>query len=172
MAGLGIGAWIVWKLLANPERAGAVAIWLTVQLLVLAVGTSIALQPTIVKPDDYPGRKAELHVEVMFPLNQIREIEGREQLYFEMRSADGEERASIFLDQVRRESDGAVVPGVFRIRTTPRSKLLAVMKHEKQLMCSTLNVERESFDSTTQWSEWQEMEEGFRARWRFVLSGK
>ena len=63
---------------------------------------------------------------------------------------------------------------MFAIKAQPRSKLLAVMKNDDQLMCSTLIVDEgegavEKLRSTTGWSEWQEMEEGLRARWRLVV---
>lgn len=167
--GLTLGGWGVWRILAQPERAGAVAIWLTVQLLALAIGVAFTLRPTGGGPDDYPDHTAELHVEMRFPEAHLAALDPAKRLYFEMRSADGEEVATVFLDRVRREQGGAIVPGVFVTKTTPRSKLLAVMAADRQLMCSTLNLEGQTFEDTTDWSAWQEMEESFQVRWRFVL---
>jgi hypothetical protein len=67
--------------------------------------------------------------------------------------------------EVRREAGGVVVQGVFQTRITP----LAVMRGCLQLICFSLHIEQKDLNSTKEWPGWQEMEEGFQARWRFGL---
>ena len=43
------------------------------------------------------------------------------------------------------------------------------MKNENQMMSATLNVDG-PVEETTDWSEWQTMEEGLLARWRLVVT--
>jgi MFS family permease len=168
LLGLSVGGWLTWRVMANPERTSAVSLGLAALLVLLVVGTTIALQPTIVERDDYPGRKAAFDVEVSFPAAEIQHLAARDRLEFEMRSADGTEIATTIRAAMRHEGDRAVIPGTFSIRATPRSKLLAVMKNDRQVMCSTLTVDG-PLDDTTDWSAWQPMEEGLQARWRLVL---
>jgi MFS family permease len=169
--GLLLGGWTVWRLLANPERTGAVGMGLAGLLAVMIIGTVVALQPTRVEPDDFDGKKAEFQVEVSFPAATIDSLGKRDQLHFQMRSADGTEEAPALRDRVRREGDRAIVPGSFAIKSFPRSKLLAVMKNDHQLMCYTLTVDGNP-QATTEWSEWQPMQEGMPARWRLVVPAK
>lgn len=163
--GLALGAWITWRVLANPERTGAVSLSLAAVVAILVIGITVAMQPRVVTPDDYPGRKAEFVVEVSFP---NAELDKNDRLSFEMRSAEGTEVTGADRSQQRLEGGRAILPGTFRIRSAPRSKLLAVMKNDHQWMCATLNVEG-PVDGPTDWSAWQPMEEGLKARWRLVL---
>lgn len=169
--GLLLGAWGFWTLLANPERTGTVAIGLVVQLVVMIAGVTIALQPKTVERDDYAGAKVQFQVEVSFPAAQIESLGKNDHLYYELRSADGEELGTCQRDQIRREGDRAILPGIFPTKITPRSKIFAVMKNDRQVMAATLKVEGDMTQST-EWSEWQELEEGLRARYRLIVGVK
>lgn len=169
--GLGLGGWLTWRMLANPERTGAVSTGLVVLAAVLIVGVAVSLRPTIADPDDYPGQRAALEVEVGFPRSRMAQLNPRDRLEFELRSGDGTETTTPDRRQTRTEGGGAIVPGAFSIRARPRTKLLAVMVNDSQWVCSTLTVEG-PLDASTAWSEWQPMEDGFQARWRLMLTPK
>lgn len=166
--GLLLGGWGFWTLLAKPERTGAVAIGLVVQLVVLIVGVTIAVQPKIVVRDDYPGLKAKFLVEVSFPAGQIEALSKNDHIYYELRSADGEELGTCQRDQIRREGDRVILPGTFPTKIHPRSKIFAVMKNDRQVMACTLQVDGD-MSKNTEWSEWQDLEQGLRARWRLLV---
>jgi hypothetical protein len=166
--GLLLGGWAFWTLLAKPERTGAVAVGLVVHLVVLIIGVTIALQPKIVERDDYPGVTVRLLVEVDFPASQIDALGKNDHIYYEFRSADGEEMGTCQRDQIRHEGGRAILPGVFPTKTYPRSKIFAVMKNDRQLMATTLIVDGDMTQST-EWSAWQDLEEGLRARWRLMV---
>ncbi len=168
-AGMILGGWLLWRILENPQRAGAVGLSLAAMVVILVVGATIVLQPKTVVRDDYPGRKAGLEVEVSFPAGAMDTLGKTDRLEFQFRSADGTETAAWKREQIRQEDGHAVVPAAFAIHAYPRSKLLAVMKNDQQLMCSTLTVEGD-LESSTEWSAWQPMEEGFQARWRLVVT--
>ena len=106
-----------------------------------------------------------------FPAAQIEGLGKNDHLYYELRSADGEEMGTCQRDQIRREGDRAILPGIFATRTEPRSKIFAVMKNDRQVMAATLKVEGDMSQSS-EWSEWQELEEGLRARWRLIVGVK
>lgn len=169
--GLILGGWGTWVLLAKPERMGAVSLGLAAVFAVLVAGVMFALRPITVLPDDYPGQEAAFLVEVSFPAAEIERLGRAEQLEFQMRSADGTEVAPWQRSAIRQEAGRAIVPGSFSIRARPRSKLLAVMKGEQQLACSTLTVEGET-GASTEWSAWQELEAGLQARWRLAVHPK
>jgi hypothetical protein len=171
LLGLGLGAWITWRLLADPARTGAISIGLISLLAVLIIGVTIALRPTIVEPDDYPGQTADFEVEVRFPKTASTSLTGREQVDFQLRAGDGTDVASPDPARVRREDGRAVLPAAFRVKAAPRTKLLAVMKDDRQLMSSTLTVDG-PVESTTGWSAWQSLEDGFEARWRLVVTSR
>lgn len=160
--------WITWTALARPERTSVVLWSLAGTAALLIGGVSYALRPTVVLPDDYPGQRAELCVEVSFPEAELARL-GDGALTFEFRSADGTETAPAQRNAIRHEAGRAVVPAIFAIRARPRSKLLAVMQGEKQVACSTLTVEGETA-AGTEWSGWQDLESGLQARWRLVVS--
>ena len=166
--GLLLGGWGFWTLLAKPERTGTVAIGLVIQLVVLIIGVTIAVQPKIVERNDYPGVKAQFHVEVSFPADQIDALGQHDHIYYELRSADGEELGTCQRDHIRREAGRAVLPGIFPTKTYPRSKIFAVMKNDQQVMATTLNVDGD-MTKTTEWSDWQELEQGLRGRWRLLV---
>ena len=168
VAGAIAGGWLVWRLLANPAWNERVGFTLVGVLVALVVGVFVAMQPTYHVVDDYPGRKAELEVEVRFPAGAVDAIEARDNVQYELRAGDGTEHVSWKRDQMRREGDRTIVPASFPTRQRPRTKLLAVMKNDEQLMCYTLNVDGE-LDRTTEWSPWQPMEAGTDARWRLLV---
>lgn len=165
------GGWIAWVVLSRAERGSAVAFTLLGVAAVLVAGIMIALRPTVVLPDDFPGKTAELAIEVSFPAAGIKGLNKTDRLEFEMRSADGTEPARWESNRIRYEAGRAVVPIVFATRTYPRSKLLAVMKNDQQVMCSTLTMEGAT-EAGTDWSEWQALESGLEARWRLTVSPK
>ena len=167
--GLVLGGWVVWRLLADAGRTGAVTTGLVGLAVVLIVGTTIALQPTIAKPDDYPGQKAEFRVEVSFPTAVIDGLGEADEMVFQLRAGDGTDETPWLREQIRHEGGRVIVPGVFPIAAFPRTKLLAVMKNGEQVMCSTLTVEGE-VGATTEWSGWQATERGILERWRLVVA--
>jgi hypothetical protein len=171
VVGLGLGAWLTWRLLADPARSGAVSMGLISLLVILIIGVSIALRPTIVVPDDYPGMTADFEVEVSFPQSASDSLNGRERLEFEWRAGDGTEVANPERSRLRREAGRTILPGAFRVKAAPRTKILAVMKDNRQMMSSTLSVDG-PVESTTEWSAWQTLEEGFEARWRLVVTSR
>lgn len=166
--GLIVGGWGVWRLLADPQRLGTVAWGLTGLLLMLIVGGTIALRPKVVLPDDFHGRAAQLRVELSFPDAWPDGLPAQDRLTYEFRSADGTEETPALRDQLRKDGERSIVPAVFPVRRFPRSKLLAVMKNDQQIVCATLTVEGNP-ESTTEWSGWQDLEGGVKARWRLVV---
>lgn len=169
--------------MASPARASAVALGLTLGLAALLATVAIVVRPRHEHRNDFPGRKAQFEVEVSFPQATIAALNKFDPIEYQLRSGAGTEVASGIRDRVRHEDGRAIVPGVFRMREAPRTKLFAVMKNDSQLMCATLNVDgpadvssdrppRQRVLSTTEWSEWQEMEEGLLARWRLVVTPK
>jgi MFS family permease len=169
LVGLILGGWLTWRLLATPERMGAVALGLGAILVVLIIGGVIALRPQVVEPADYPGKQAVFEVEVSFPEAEIAALSGKDRLEFQLRSGDGTETAAWKRDRIRHEAGRAIVPGAFPTRAFPRTKMFAVMKGDDQLMSATLNVDG-PVEATTDWSPWQTMEEGLLARWRLVVT--
>lgn len=166
LLGVALGAWGVWQLLADAARTSTVGLSLVGLLVALIVGVFFASQPTIVLPDHFNGRRAEWQVEVSSPSVGWATVGP---LRYEFRSADGTEEFPALRDRARKEGERTVIPGTLVTRMIPRSKLLAVMSRDSQLVCSTLNVEGRP-EETTEWSAWQEMEEGFQARWRLVVA--
>lgn len=169
IVGMALGGWVVWRLLAIPERMSGIVFGLAGVLAALVAGVMIAMQPAMVTPDDFEGHRAEWRVEVRFPEAALAGVAAADRLIFEFRSGDGTEETPALRAQMRRENGRAVIPGVFVTRTRPRSKLLAVMKNDSQLMCSTLTVEGNP-QGSTDWSEWQDLEAGFQARWRLTVA--
>lgn len=166
LVGVALGGWGVWRLLADASRTSTVGWTLAGVLAVLIVGSFVALQPKTVLPDHFNGRRAEWQVEVSFPAGGSAAAGA---LRFEFRSADGTEEFPALRDRARKEGERTVIPGTLVTRMIPRSKLLAVMSGDSQLVCSTLNVEGRP-EETTEWSPWQDLEEGFQARWRLVVA--
>lgn len=171
LLGLLLGAWGVWKWLAEPARTGATAAVIFGTLMVFVIAVMAALQPRGGKRDDFPGKKAEFRVEVSFPAASFDSLAAADRLEFQLRSGDGTEATPGLRNQVRREEGRAIVPGAFPILVFPRTKLLAVMKNDEQMMCYTLDVEG-GLEGTSDWSGWQKMEAGFEARWRLVVTEK
>jgi MFS family permease len=169
LVGMALGGWLTWRFLANPERSGTVMLGLGTLLVVLIIGSVIAMKPWGQAPADYPGQQAVFEVEVSFPEGEIAALGGSDRLEFELRSGDGTETAAGKRDRIRHEAGRAIVPGAFPTYTFPRTKMFAVMKNESQMMSATLNVEG-PVGETTGWSEWQTMEAGLLARWRLVVT--
>lgn len=169
LVGLVLGGWLTWRLLANPERSGTVALGLFALLFVLIIGTTIALRPQVVEPEDYPGKQAVFEVEVSFPEAEIAALSGGDRLQFQLRTGAGTETVPWKREEIRNEAGRAIVPGAFPTRAFPRTKMFAVMKNGGQRMAATLNVDG-PVDDTTAWSEWQTMEDGLLARWRLVVT--
>lgn len=171
IAGLLLGFWLVYRLTADPTRIGTAALTIFGVLAVFGIGVFLALRPVRVERDDFPGKRASLQVEVSFPAEVATGFQPSDRLEFELRSGDGTEVTPGLLPQTRREGGRVVVPGAFPIRELPRTKLLAVMKNDQQLMSSTLTVEGE-FETGTGWSAWQELEAGIQARWRLTITSR
>lgn len=169
LVGLILGGWLTWRLLANPERSGTVALGFGTILVVLIIGSVIALRPRVVEPEDYPGKQAVFEVEVSFPEAEIAALSGRDRLEFALRTGAGTETVPWKRDGIRNEAGRAIVPGDFPTRAFPRTKMFAVMKNGEQRMSATLNVDG-PLEETTAWSAWQEMEDGLLARWRLVVT--
>ncbi len=169
--GLLLGSWLAWRVLANRERTGSVALGIVVVLAVLLIGITLALQPTNAARNDFPGHKAQFAVKVSFPAADIDRLSKADQIEFQMRSGEGTDTVPVRRDQIRREGDRAIVPAVFGVIAAPRTRLLAVMQNDRQVMCSTLTVDG-PVDATTEWSHWQSMEEGLLARWRLIVTPK
>lgn len=171
IVGLALGFWLVHRWTADPSRLGTAAMGSAGVLAVFLIGVFLALRPVRVEIDDFPGRRASLEVEVSFPAELASAFQPSDRLEYELRSGDGTETAPAIRQQARRDGDRLVVPAAFPIRAFPRTKLLAVMKNDEQVMSSTLTVEGK-FEAGTDWSAWQELESGMQARWRLTISSR
>src|SRR5450432_1537932 len=89
LVGLVLGSWLVWRLLAIHARTGPVSIGLVALVAAMIIGIAIMLQPRIMEPDDFPGKKAQFAVEVSFPAADIDGLSKGDQIEFQMRSGDG-----------------------------------------------------------------------------------
>lgn len=168
--GLVLGSWVVWRVMADPSRGGAVAVTLAVAAVAVVVGVSWALSPTVVIPEDFgPGVRPEFQVEVTAPA----EVLGAEApVEFQLRSGDGTVAVMGDRARSRRAGSDVVVPGVFVIRQFLRDKLIAVMVGGRQLTTGTLYVGMEERPEPV-WSDWVVMgDERVRVRFRVVVPGR
>jgi hypothetical protein len=172
LVGVALGAWLVWKLLADPARMGTVGGGLLGLLFVLIVGILYAMTPTHQVQTDFPqGKRGEFQVEVKFPASQIAAMGKKESLTFQLRAGGG------FLleapwqpGQIRHDGDHVIVPAAFRVQEVYQW-ILGVMNGEKQIDTATVGIDRwgGTMNETMEWSAWTPTSSGLEVRWRFAV---
>jgi MFS family permease len=169
-----LGAWGIWRLLADPARMGTVGGGLGALLVVLVIAVVYAMTPTYSPRSDFPeGKRGEFQAEAKFPLSRFEALGKQPRLTFELRGGGFFLETPAALDKVRKEAEQAVVPGTFRIQEV-NSWLLAIMNGDTQLDTTTVGIDRfiGPMTESTEWSPWTPTNAGLEVRWRFAVLAK
>jgi MFS family permease len=168
LIGLAVGGWSTWRLLEAADRTAGVLLGLGGIAAFLAVFAVLTLSPRRTAVDDFQGRRAELCVELSTDSDSaVAADPGR--LTLELRSGAGSLETRVPREQVSRAHGITTLRGVFPIRQASATRILAIMQSDRQVMSATLQIEGSPVQPTD-WSDWQEMEAGWKARWRLAVS--
>jgi hypothetical protein len=164
--GLGLGAWLAWRLLADPSRTGAVVTGLLGLALATGIAASIALSPPAVKSHDFPpGRRGELQVEARFPSSTLKD---GDTIRFVLRDSGSVAEAKGEREKIRREDGHDVLPGTFPLSALPQFKVLALMNGDRQIDTTSLEY-RDEMKESSPWTGWQPLQGSAELRWRLAV---
>jgi hypothetical protein len=165
LAGAGLGAWTVWRLLADPSRTGTVSGALLGLLAVLVAGLVYTLTPKHEVRNDFPeGKRGEFQVEARFPSSRTTP------LTFQLRGGSFFMEVPWQREKLRQELDRTIVPATFRLQEV-RTWILAIMDGDNQLASTTVGIDglEGRLQESTPWSDWTPIESGIHVRWRFAV---
>jgi hypothetical protein len=166
--GLGLGAWLLWQLAADPARHGIIGMSLGGGLLVLLIGGAIAFSPRYEPGIAWPkGMKGQAQVEVRLPVSVLGDMK-RDALAFDLRCGGGTLQTTWDPKQLRREGDRAVVPAAFTLHDRQTGWIFAVMQRDKQLATHDIDL-KEPLTETSEWTAWQPMDGGMEMRYRTAV---
>jgi MFS family permease len=177
LVGAALGAWIVWRLLANPARTGGVGAGMFLFLLALggAIAFAMGPPPSQARHDFAEGKRGELQVEVKFPADETASTVKSEAIHFELRNSRGLLSAPGQTREIRQEDSRTVLPGAFRVEAADQWTF-AIMSGEKQIETGTVGIDRivDTMTQSTAWSDWLPGSYTPRmdVRWRFAVLPK
>ena len=169
-----IGAWVIWRVLADPSRTAVVGGSLAGLLVVLVAGLVYSMTPTQMVPNDFAeGKRGQFEVEVRFPPDEAAALGSLASVTCQLRGGGFFMEVPVDRTRFRHEEDRTVLPADFKLQEV-REWILAVMNGDAQLATATVGIDRfiGPMKQSTEWTAWAPADHGLEVRWRFAVLQK